>query len=120
MSDVSFRIAHISDTHISPHGNFVEEAFDSAVSDINRLEPQPNLVIHSGDLTDNGVLADYQLAVKKLQALKPKVLVAPGNHDEYNFGHSLFKEMIGPVDNEFKQSNIAIYITDSPQPDRDE
>jgi len=120
MSEVKFRMVHISDTHVSPHGNFVKEAFDSTVSDINKLDPKPDVVIHSGDLTDNGILTEYELAVTKLQMLEPKVLVAPGNHDEKNYGHSLFKEMIGPVDSELKLRNIAIYITDSPQPDRDE
>ena len=120
MSEIRFRIAHISDTHISPHANFVGEAFDWAVSDVNGLDPAPDIVIHSGDLTDNGVLREYELSVAKLQALEPKVLVASGNHDERNYGHALFKEMIGPVDNELRLNDIAIYITDSPQPDRDE
>jgi len=120
MGELRYRIAQISDTHISPHGNFVEASFDWAVSDINKLDPTPNIVIHSGDLTNNGVLTEYELAVKKVEILEPKLLVAPGNHDENNYGYSLFKEMIGPVDRELKLENIAIYITDSPQPDRDE
>jgi len=120
MSEIKFRIAQISDTHISPYGNFIEETFDWAVNDINRLDPQPDVVVHSGDVTNNGVLKEYELAVRKLGMLKPKLLVAPGNHDEYNFGYSLFKEMIGPVDRDLEIQNVAIYITDSPQPDRDE
>ena len=120
MNDVQFRIAQISDTHISPHANFVEETFDWAMDDINRLDPEPDILIHSGDLTDNGVLTEYNLAVKKLGMLTPKLLVAPGNHDEKNYGNSLFREMIGPVDSELRLRDIAIYITDSPQPDRDE
>jgi 3',5'-cyclic AMP phosphodiesterase CpdA len=63
---------------------------------------------------------EYELAVTKLETLEPKVLVAPGNHDEKNFGHSLFQEMIGPVDHELKLRDVSIFITDSPQPDRDE
>jgi len=120
MSEIRFRMVHISDTHMSPHGNFVKEAFESAVSDINKLDPEPDVVIHSGDLTDNGILTEYELAVTKLRMLELKVLVAPGNHDEKNCGHSLFKAMIGSVDSELKLRDIAIYITDSPQPDRDE
>jgi len=120
MGQVQFRIAQISDTHISPHGHFVEETFDWAVDDINRLDPEPDIVVHSGDLTDDGVLTEYELAVKKLGMLEPKILVAPGNHDERNYGNSLFKEIVGPVDSELRLRDIAIYITDSPQPDRDE
>jgi 3',5'-cyclic AMP phosphodiesterase CpdA len=120
MGKVQFRIAQISDTHISPHGHFVEQTFDWAANDINGIDPAPDIVIHSGDLTDNGVLTEYELAVKKLRMLKPKLLVAPGNHDEKNYGNSLFKEMIGPVDSDLRMRDIVIYITDSPQPDRDE
>jgi len=47
MSKIHFRIAQLSDTHISPHGNFVEKTFDWAVNDINSLNPAPNVVIHS-------------------------------------------------------------------------
>lgn len=115
-----FRIAQISDTHISPHGNFVEDTFDWAVNDINRLDPNPDVVIHSGDLTNNGVLKEYELAVQKLDMLITKPLVAPGNHDEYNYGYSLFKEMVGPADRDLMIKNVAIFIIDSPQPDRDE
>lgn len=120
MSELEFRIAHVSDTHISPHGNFVGEIFDRAVNEINQLQPQPDVVIHTGDLTENGVLTEYDLAVRKLKAFKPRILVAPGNHDERNYGNSLFAEMVGPVDSELKLGKIAIYIADSPQPDRDE
>ena len=120
MTEVRFRIVHFSDSHISPHGNFVEESFDWTVKDINNLDPQPDIAIHSGDLTDNGVVKEYEFAVTKLQTLEPKVLVAPGNHDEKNFGHSLFQEMIGPVEYELKLGDVSIFMTDSPQPDRDE
>ncbi|MGD0423723.1 MAG: metallophosphoesterase [Candidatus Bathyarchaeia archaeon] len=120
MIEIKSRIVHFSDCHISPHGNFVEESFDWAVKDINNLDPEPDIAILSGDLTDNGVLKEYELAVTKLDTLEPKVLVAPGNHDEKNFGQSLFQEMIGPVDHELKLRETSIFITDSPQPDRDE
>ena len=29
--------AQISDTHISPHGHFVEESFNWAINDVNKL-----------------------------------------------------------------------------------
>ncbi len=48
------------------------------------------------------------------------LLVAPGNHDEKNFGNSLFTEMVGPVDSELRLGKVEIYMVDSPQPDRDE
>ncbi len=118
--EMRFRIAQISDTHISPHGNFVEDTFDWTVNDINKLDPKPDVIIHSGDLTNNGVLTEYELAVQKLDMFISKPLVAPGNHDEYSYGYSLFKEMVGPADRDLMIQNMAICIIDSPQPDRDE
>jgi 3',5'-cyclic AMP phosphodiesterase CpdA len=114
------RIVHISDTHISPYGQFLESYFDSAVEEINRLDPPPSLIIHTGDLTDNGVLADYELALKKLKSLNhKKVLISPGNHDEKNYGQSLFRELISAMDREVKFDNIVVYLMNSPEPDRD-
>lgn len=120
MSDLHFRIAHISDTHISRHGNFIEKMFDKAIKEINNLKPQPNVIIHTGDLTDNGVLSDYEFSLEKLGMLKTKVLVAPGNHDQRNYGHSLFKELIGPLDHKVEVDEGVIFIMNSPEPDRDE
>ena len=120
MADLALRIAQISDTHISRYGQFVEKMFDVAAREINRLEPRPDVVVHSGDLTDIGVLADYELALEKMKLLKAKVVIAPGNHDERNYGQSLFKEIIGPMDYEVKVGNAIVFISNSPQPDRDD
>lgn len=120
MSDLRFRIAHISDTHISRHGNFVEKMFDKAVKEINNLEPEPNIIVHTGDLTDNGVLADYEFSLEKLEMFDTKVLLAPGNHDERNYGHSLFRELIGLLDVKREVDEGVIFIMNSPEPDRDE
>ncbi|MEM2123136.1 MAG: metallophosphoesterase, partial [Candidatus Bathyarchaeia archaeon] len=67
--DIRVRLVHLSDTHISPHGQFVEETFDEAVRQINALDPSPAVIIHTGDLTDNGVLSDYEYALEKIKLL---------------------------------------------------
>jgi len=77
MPDLVLRIAQISDTHISSYGQFVEKMFDVAAREINRVKPAPDVVIHSGDLTDIGVLADYELAVEKMKLLKAKEKLFP-------------------------------------------
>jgi len=120
MSDLKLRIAHISDTHISKHGNFIEKMFDKAIKEINNLDPKPDVVIHTGDLTDQGVLADYEFSLEKLGMLDSKVVFVPGNHDERNYGHSLFKEMIGPLDYKTQVGDGMIFVMNSPEPDRDE
>ncbi len=120
MSELLVRIAHFSDTHISRFGSFAGEYFDRTVDQINDLNPPPDVVIHSGDLTDNGVLEDYEFALEKLKSVKGRLVVAPGNHDERNYGHELFKEVVGGMDYELFVGRLAIYVMNSPEPDRDE
>jgi len=115
-----FRLVHISDTHISKYGQFVEPMFDLAVDEINSLNPKPDVVVHTGDLTDNGVLSDYEFAVEKIKGIAARLVVAPGNHDERNFGQSLFKEVIGPMDHKAEIGKSVIFVMNSPEPDRDE
>jgi 3',5'-cyclic AMP phosphodiesterase CpdA len=94
--------------------------FDLAVDKINSLDPKPDVVVHTGDLTDNGVLSDYEFAVKKVRGIAPKLVVVPGNHDERNFGQSLFKEIVGPMDHKVEVEKAVIFVMNSPEPDRDE
>lgn len=115
-----FRLVQISDTHISEYGQFIESVFDKAVSEINKLQPSPDIVVHTGDLTDHGVFADYEFAKKKLEGIDARLFVVPGNHDERNYGQSLFKEIIGPLDYKVRVGEVALFLLNSPEPDRDE
>jgi 3',5'-cyclic AMP phosphodiesterase CpdA len=45
------------------------------------LDPAPDIVIHTGDLTDNGVLLDYELAVERLAKSNRKVLTHTARRD---------------------------------------
>jgi Icc protein len=52
-----------------------------AVAHINSLNPRPDAVIASGDLTDHGRPEEYALLREMLSASIPPVFVIPGNHD---------------------------------------
>jgi len=52
-----------------------------AVAHINALDPKPDAVIASGDLTDHGRVEEYDLLREILADLIPPVFVIPGNHD---------------------------------------
>ncbi len=120
MIDLKFRIVQISDTHLSRFGNFEEKMFDLAAKDINNLDPKPDVIVHTGDITDRGVLPEYEFALKKINMLDSKIVFAPGNHDERNYGHSLFRELIGPLDSKKEIADSIFYIMNSPEPDRDD
>jgi len=86
-------IAQISDTHIdlnSPNGVARLRNLEDCVQDINRLDPLPDVVIHTGDLGQNGKREEYQEATRVLGALRRPLLVAAGNRDDRTAIRSAF------------------------------
>ncbi|MCP4070873.1 MAG: hypothetical protein GY742_03925 [Hyphomicrobiales bacterium] len=78
------KIAHISDTHIClPEPENTDRLADLklAVDEINLMHPSPQLVIHTGDITHNGLVEEYQAAHELLGQLKMPLYVIPGNKD---------------------------------------
>lgn len=80
-------LVQISDTHILATDTVTREHFRPAqtlrraVLAINAMSPLPDLVLHTGDITDNGDPAEYAHTIQILSALKCRWLVMPGNHD---------------------------------------
>jgi Icc protein len=81
-------IAQLSDLHVLPHGTlaygvvdtnpFVERAFMAAAA----LDPKPDIVILSGDLTDHGTDEEYDILADLIRRhLDMPVYLIPGNHD---------------------------------------
>jgi len=85
-------IAHISDLHISKD-SFDEKVFMDAVTEINHL--RPDMIILTGDITDNGYYKEYQQATKYLAMFDTPLFAVPGNHDARNLGYQTFEELIG-------------------------
>ena len=52
-----------------------------AIDHLNRLDPQPNVVLITGDLADKGDRNAYAHLREILAGLKPPFYVIPGNHD---------------------------------------
>jgi len=78
-------IAQISDTHIAldtPDADQRRGDFERTIADINALDPQPDVVIHTGDIVHNGRADEYAVAVSILAGLKAPVYVIPGNKDD--------------------------------------
>ena len=78
-------IAQISDTHIDldgPNGPARIRDLEQCVDDINRLDPLPDVVIHTGDLAQNGNPAEYREAARILGALSCPLHVAAGNRGD--------------------------------------
>jgi 3',5'-cyclic AMP phosphodiesterase CpdA len=88
MQDATMLIAQISDTHLKLPGKLAYRRVDTAqmlkacVDALVRLDPQPDLIVHTGDLTDFGRPEEYAHLKAILAPLQPPVLTIPGNHDD--------------------------------------
>ncbi len=103
------RIVQITDLHILADENAdlsgvnPIQSLNHVVENINSLSPQAELVIASGDLTDEGSPAAYHLLRKTLHELTCPVYVMAGNHDETEVMRSEL-----PGDNVFCQRQVDV------------
>ena len=80
-------IAQLSDPHLRPAGQLYQDVVDSnalfgtALRQLAALEPQPDLVLLSGDLVETGSAEEYRYARGVLSRLGAPLLAIPGNHD---------------------------------------
>jgi Icc protein len=81
-------LAQISDLHVRPEGMTYNNAVDSnrmladAIEHLNRLDPQPDIVLITGDLVEKGLDAEYAMLRTLLNGLAAPFLLMPGNHDD--------------------------------------
>lgn len=81
-------IAQITDTHLKLPGKLAYGRVDTAamlracVSALLSLDPQPDLIVHTGDLADFGRPEEYAHLKEILAPLRAPILAVPGNHDE--------------------------------------
>lgn len=82
------RFIHLTDIHVShPDANDPKDRGESrkmvarAIESINAMQPQPDFVVISGDLTNIGDVPSYRLVKELLTPLKAPVVLAMGNHD---------------------------------------
>ena len=80
-------IAQITDFHVRAHGAGNAFGIDNnanlsaAVAMLNDLDPAPDLVIGTGDLTNRGRREEYRALRDLLAPLDSPIYLIPGNHD---------------------------------------
>jgi 3',5'-cyclic-AMP phosphodiesterase len=111
------QIVQLSDLHVG--GLFKEDAFNTIVNEVNELSP--DVVIISGDLTDDGLVFQFQQARTLIQKLNCLNLIAiPGNHDYRHTGYLLFKKFF-PFSKQIHEfEDLVILTLGTARPDRDE
>ena len=110
-------IVHISDLHVSDMA-FNEDVFMKAVSEINNL--QPDMIILTGDITNNGYYMEFKQAMKYLSMFEAPLFAVPGNHDSRNLGYQSFEELVGERSWKLtKDDDFTVIGLDSSSPDED-
>jgi 3',5'-cyclic-AMP phosphodiesterase len=80
-------IAQITDSHVEAAGQLAYGRYDTAASlrsviaAINERDPQPDLVLHTGDVVHHGSKEQYAPLRALLGELKAPFCAIPGNHD---------------------------------------
>jgi len=97
---------------------FRKETLRAAIKEINDLSPDVTLV--TGDLTENGLISEFETAAKELKKLKTKkIIYVSGNHDYRSTGYLLFKEFF-PFSQVTETEDAIIIVLSSARPDRDD
>lgn len=110
------RIVHASDLHFGPQ--FQRQIFDLAVEEINSLDP--DLVVITGDLTEDGLISQLREARAALQRFSAEELVVlSGNHDYRSTGYLPFKRFFG-FRRILEGDGFALISLSTARPDRDE
>jgi len=80
-------IAHISDPHIRRKGHLLHHMIDTAkalrrcVAQLNALDPRPDVVLATGDLSESGKPKEYRRLRRILASLEIPLYPIVGNHD---------------------------------------
>ena len=77
-------IIQISDLHVG--SQFLQDKFDQLVDEVNQLNP--DLIVVTGDLTNEGLMQEYEKCKMLLTKFNTKKIIAiSGNHDYRNTGY---------------------------------
>jgi 3',5'-cyclic-AMP phosphodiesterase len=111
------QFVQLSDLHVG--GLFKAEAFDTIVEEVNNLKP--DAIIISGDLTDDGLIFQFQQAQKEIRKFDcPNLIIFPGNHDYRHTGYLLFRKFFPYSNQIYEFSDIVVLTVGTARPDRDE
>ena len=123
------RFVQISDLHIG--GLFKKATFDTLVDEVNN-ELKPDVIIISGDLTDDGLFFQFEQAQQEIKKFSCKnLIIFPGNHDYRHTGYLLFRQFFpvsAPsgsrvykyIDPNNKNQTVIVTTVGTSRADRDE
>jgi Calcineurin-like phosphoesterase len=117
-----FSIVQLSDTHVGfngPPDPLGTAAFERAVEMVNRLDPQPDLILFTGDLThDIEDPVKHAERMRKLKEIESKLRVqtryhVPGEHDAALDKGVLFRDNFVETHYSFDHKGVHFVVLDN-------
>ncbi|MHA1911207.1 MAG: metallophosphoesterase family protein [Candidatus Kariarchaeaceae archaeon] len=99
------RIINISDTHFGI--DFVEKPFMLAADFINSSD-RVDLVIHTGDVTTNSFIDEFDSAVEYLKTINHQKLIVPGPRDYFSLGRKIWSNYFSGKNPTFENEFIKV------------
>lgn len=105
------KILHISDTHIGSNKYFNKNSLDKVIEELKSGDY--DLLIHSGDLTQDGKLEYFRKAQRFLKEIDIPYVIIPGNHDKRSGGISLYQDYVGSPNGVEEIGDAVVIYVDS-------
>jgi len=110
-------LVQLSDIHVG--SQFQESVFEKVISEVNELKPDAILI--SGDLTNEGLIKEYEKCKKLISRFNcKKIITISGNHDYRNSGYLAFKKFFPFETINDLSSDIVLVTVGTARPDRNE
>jgi 3',5'-cyclic-AMP phosphodiesterase len=88
MNHLPLLIAQLTDTHLFADGSQemlgcrTNQSFQAVIADISQLQPQPDVLLLTGDLSQDETLESYAYLRSLIEPLQIPTYWIPGNHDQ--------------------------------------
>ena len=103
------KICHFSDTHFTTGNDFLPKIYDLGLKMM--IREKPDVLVHTGDLTNDSYPEDFGIAKMKLKELRDQgmqYLIVPGTRDLQPFGREIWVQQIGPLDPIYEDPSVRI------------
>jgi 3',5'-cyclic AMP phosphodiesterase CpdA len=122
-------IAQITDLHIAEEGGYLRRFVDAnaklaaALEFLSTRHRQPDVVLATGDLVNDGRPAQYGLLRELLAGYDAPLYLVPGNHDDRETFRDAFGDLDwvpreGPIDYVVEDHQLRLVGLDTTEPDR--
>ena len=116
----NLEIVQLSDVHMGG-SYFRQDVFDVVIDEVNN-KLKPDLIIITGDITDEGLLFQFKRARAEISKFNcSNIIVLTGNHDYRYTGYLLFKRFF-PRSKQIYEFNdsVVVLTVGTARPDLDE